>query len=109
MIMRSRHKTPRAAAHIGLNLAPMVDVVMCLIIFFMLATKLVQRENSSIDLPAASTAKEREKRDIGRRVVVNVLPDQSGSDVARYVISDIPMSLSQVAQRLAAERQRDPQ
>src|SRR5262249_255329 len=84
--------------------------VMCLIIFFMLATKLVQRENSTIDLPAASTAKEKEKRDIGRRIVVNVLRDTTGvDDLARYIISDRPMSLAQVAQRLAAERQRDPQ
>src|SRR5215468_7497971 len=104
-----QHRLPQATP-LGLNLAPMVDVVMCLIIFFMLATKLVQRENSSIDLPAASTAKEKEKRDIGRRVVVNVLRDQAGTDdIARYVIGDRPMTLTQVSQRLASERQRDAQ
>lgn len=87
---------------LGLNLAPMVDVVMCLIIFFMLATKLVERENSKIDLPAASVARETEKKELGRRVVVNV------EAASRYVIEQRSMNLEDVERRLRMEHEHDP-
>ena len=67
-------KRPPQTTGMDLNLAPMVDVIMCLLIFFMLATNLVQNENSPIDLPVAAAAKDAEKQDLGNRVVVNVRP-----------------------------------
>lgn len=104
----------------SLNLAPMVDVMMCLIIFFMLASKMVERENSPVLLPAASTAQEADKRELGRRVVVNVMVDSSAASpsaepasgyaptTARYAIEQQTVSLADVARRLTAEHQRDP-
>lgn len=94
---------------LGLNLAPLVDVVMCLIIFFMLATKLVERENSAIDLPAASVARETEKKELGRRVVVNVQHSAGGPQAARYVIEQRTLTLPDVERRLAAEHGHDPE
>jgi biopolymer transport protein ExbD len=44
---------PPEPANLDLNLAPMVDVMMCLIIFFLLASKLVQAENYELELPWA--------------------------------------------------------
>ncbi len=63
---------PPATTRLGLNLAPMVDVMMCLLIFFMLATKMVEQENSRIDLPVAQAAKDAEKHTLGNRLVVNI-------------------------------------
>lgn len=62
-----------------LNLAPMVDVMMCLIIFFMLASTLVSAENlKEIKIPWAVAAQEIEKKEMGNRVVINIRPDADG-------------------------------
>jgi len=104
-----------------LNLAPMVDVMMCLIIFFMLASKMVERENSVVALPSAAAAREADRRALGRRVVVNVLADAAAAapadagrgpagapEFARYVLDERPVTLPDIAGRLAAEHARDP-
>lgn len=101
---------PPQTTPLSLNLAPMVDVVMCLIIFFMLATKLVERENLPLDLPAASTAREADKRELGRRVVINVQADPAApARPPRYVIGDRPLGLPAIAVRLEREHERDAQ
>jgi biopolymer transport protein ExbD len=70
-----------------LNLAPMVDVMMCLIIFFILASKLVDAESREIKLPYAVAAKEIERSELGQRVVINVRPAlEQGAD-AEYVVT----------------------
>ena len=108
MARRLHHLPPPTP--LGLNLAPMVDVVMCLIIFFMLASKLVERENSPVDLPRASAAREIDNRQLGRRVVVNVQCDDArGRDAVIYRIGEREMPLADVERRLAQERQRFPQ
>ncbi len=62
-----------------LNLAPMVDVMMCLIIFFMLASTLVSAENlKDIKIPWAVAAEEIEKKEMGNRVVINIRPNEDG-------------------------------
>lgn len=102
-------KRPPRATPIGLNLAPMVDVIMCLLIFFMLATRMVQRESSRIDLPEATAAKEAEIRALGNRVVVNVRP--SGSDELGEAVYELDGEATPVAElyaRLEREGRQDP-
>ena len=65
-------RKPHATTRLSLNLAPMVDVMMCLLIFFMLAAKMVEQENSRIDLPMARAAKDAEKQALGNRLVINI-------------------------------------
>lgn len=62
---------PPKPARFSLNLAPMVDVMMCLIIFFLLASKLVSAEFQPLRLPFAETASTKEAA-IGARIVINV-------------------------------------
>lgn len=62
-----------------LNLAPMVDVMMCLIIFFLLASKLVNAAHKPLELPYAVAAKEVERSELGARVVINVRPKGGGA------------------------------
>lgn len=90
---------PPRITPIAINLAPMVDVMMCMLIFFMLATKMVERENSTIDLPLALAAKEIDKSDLGNRFVVNVRQAAGG---VVYVVTEELLSLDQVRSRLAA-------
>lgn len=91
-----------------LNLAPLVDVVMVLIIFFMLATKMVQREHTQVALPDSTSAELAPPRPTGSRVVINVRPagrDDSGGPA--YVIADRTLTSDELPARLAAEVRRD--
>ena len=69
-----------------LNLAPMVDVMMCLIIFFLLASKIVDAEHFPLDLPFARAALEVDRGELGRRVVINVRPAPDDPLRAEYVV-----------------------
>jgi biopolymer transport protein ExbD len=103
-------KRPPATTPISLNLAPMVDVMMCLLVFFMLATKMVEQENSHIDLPVAFAAKEVEKQELGDRLVINirdaVLHGGTGVD---YVIRETVVPYAHVCDRLKLEAERHPE
>jgi biopolymer transport protein ExbD len=69
-----------------LNLAPMVDVMMCLIIFFLLASKIVTAQHRPLELPYARAAYEIERSDLGPRVVINVMPDDVDPNRAVYLV-----------------------
>ncbi len=96
-----------APTALTLNLAPMVDVMMCLLIFFMLATKMVERENVRIDLPAAVTAQDAASTEFGNRVVIGVVADERGEPAYQY--RGEPATLEEVARRLAAAGAIDPE
>lgn len=103
-------KRPPKETAIALNLAPMVDVMMCLLIFFMLATKMVEQENSKIDLPLARAAKEVEKKELGNRFVINIRDAAlRGGEGADYLVREEPRTLAEVRDLLERERQRDPE
>ena len=69
-----------------LNLAPMVDVMMCLIIFFLLASKLVDAQHRPLNLPYAQAASEVGRSELGPRVVINVRPMAEDFLRAEYVV-----------------------
>ena len=69
-----------------LNLAPMVDVMMCLIIFFLLASKLVDAQHRPLNLPYAQAALEVGRGELGRRVVINVRPSADDPLRADYIV-----------------------
>ena len=69
-----------------LNLAPMVDVMMCLIIFFLLGSKIVDAERRPLNLPYAKAALESGPGESGPRVVINVRPAEDDDLQAEYVV-----------------------
>jgi biopolymer transport protein ExbD len=69
-----------------LNLAPMVDVMMCLIIFFLLGSTLVLEESRPVELPWALAAQQVDRSELGSRVVVNVRPAPDRNLPAEYVV-----------------------
>jgi biopolymer transport protein ExbD len=69
-----------------LNLAPMVDVMMCLIIFFLLGSRLVAEQHHRIELPVALAAREIERDELGQRIVVNVRVARDDGADAEYVL-----------------------
>jgi len=103
-------KRPPRATPLDLNLAPMVDVMMCLLIFFMLATKMVEQEHSRVDLPVARAAEEAEQQSLSNRFVVNVRPAAGGDvGVVEYVLRERPMPIERVLEQLAAQQRLDPE
>ncbi|GEM_PF-654858 len=77
---------PPKPVSMTLNLAPMVDVMMCLIIFFLLASRIVDAEHRPVNLPVARSAREPEPEEMGRRVTINVLPAADDPLGADYVV-----------------------
>jgi biopolymer transport protein ExbD len=77
---------PPKPVSMTLNLAPMVDVMMCLIIFFLLGSSLVLEETRPLQLPSALAAAQIEMSELGSRVVVNVRKSDTGDDQADYVV-----------------------
>ncbi len=78
-------KPPKPVA-MTLNLAPMVDVMMCLIIFFLLASKLVDAQHRPLNLPYARAALEVGRGELGTRVVINVCPSEDDPLRAEYIV-----------------------
>lgn len=87
---------PPKPVSMTLNLAPMVDVMMCLIIFFLLASRLVDAQLRPVDLADSRAADFLDRPQPKSRIVVNVHPaaatadapaDPAGGDV--YVISGL--------------------
>lgn len=79
---------PPKPVRMTLNLAPMVDVMMCLIIFFLLASKMVAAEHHPVDLPWAIAARNVEANELGTRVTITVRRARGGDDQAEYVVVD---------------------
>lgn len=77
---------PPKPVRMTLNLAPMVDVMMCLIIFFLLASRIVSGQYRPIQLPYAYTAAEIERHELGQRVVINVRPSLTSPRDAEYCV-----------------------
>lgn len=102
-------KAPPRPTPVTLNLAPMVDVTMCLLVFFLLAARMVERENSHIDLPLARSAKNAEKQDLGHRFVVNVRDAAvTGGQGAIYLMDQTAVPLADITRRLAEQRKAHP-
>jgi biopolymer transport protein ExbD len=98
-------QAPPPPTSVTINLASMVDVTMCLMIFFMLTTEMVKNENSAIDLPLAVSAKSVEKKDLGDRFVINIRDASlTGGTGATYVVQEKETTLAGLLERLQSER-----
>lgn len=80
-------KRPPKPASMILNLAPMVDVMMCLIIFFLLAAKLAG-DTTPVDLPWAVTARVVEHGELGNPVRITVRRAGLDDAEAQYLVTD---------------------
>ena len=84
--MAVRFRPPKPTS-MTLNLAPMVDVMMVLIIFFLLGTSLITEETRPVNLPHALAASMADMGAIGPRVVVNVRKPEVEGEPAEYVVA----------------------
>jgi biopolymer transport protein ExbD len=79
-------KRPPKATSMTLNLAPMVDVMMCLIIFFLLASKLA--DEMDVQLPWAVAAETPEEVALGNRITLSVRRAGAALDEVEYSVRD---------------------
>jgi biopolymer transport protein ExbD len=91
--------TPHSAPMAEINMIPLVDVMLVLLIIFMITAPLIAHK-IKIDLPQASTVLLEEKPDT---IVVALMAD------GRMFLNDVPVDRLELVERLAAEAQRKPQ
>lgn len=77
---------PPQPVRLELNLAPMVDVIMCLIIFFLLASRLVDAQHPPSQLAYAASARQVDRSELGQRVVVTIRTRRDASGEADFVV-----------------------
>jgi biopolymer transport protein ExbD len=102
----------RQKSGITFNMAPMIDVVFLLIIFFMLVSTFASAENIPMEIPKPERSLA-ENVKIVDRVVINCRTTQTGSDDesanAVYSIGpNRPESLESISNRLAAAHAANP-
>jgi biopolymer transport protein ExbD len=87
----------------------MVDVMMCLLIFFMLATKMVEQEHTRIDLPVAKSARDAERQTPTGRFVVNIRrANAAGKQEIVYMLREETLPLGELLERLSSASRIDP-
>lgn len=98
------------APHHGINVTPMIDLIMCLIIFFLLAAQLSNDEiDASVELPKVRQAKEYKLDTLGNRVMVNVLPaNPARNENLRYVIRGHEYKIEQLKNIFSAAVAKNP-
>ena len=90
---------PHASPMAEINMIPLVDVMLVLLIIFMITAPLIAHK-IKIDLPQASTVLLEEKPDT---IVIAILGD------GRTFLNDVEVDRTVMLERLAAEAQRKPQ
>ena len=90
---------PHSAPMVEINMIPLVDVMLVLLIIFMITAPLLAHK-IKVDLPQASTVLLEEKPDT---ITIAILAD------GRMFLNDVETDRENMVKRLAAEAQRQPQ
>lgn len=88
---------------IGFNMTPMIDVVFQLIIFLMLANDMSRKEIEDLFLPQALHGTEDQGLNEKRRVIVNLLKNETGDGPPTLKVKGMEMDLNTFAQFLQPE------
>lgn len=79
------------------NVTPLIDVVMCMIIFFLIVGKLVADQRAQLRLPETRSGSARAAQDV---LVINVLASAEGE--AHVVVDNTPVETGAVADLVRA-------
>ena len=91
--------TPHSAPMVEINMIPLVDVMLVLLIIFMITAPLLAHK-IKVDLPQASTVLLEEKPDT---ITIAILAD------GRMFLNDVETDREALVRRLSSEAQRKPQ
>lgn len=78
--MNFRRRQPR---RVGIDIAPLVDVVFLLVIFFAVSTTFLETSGMKLDLPSSSSTAERESREVSVALSAEGQIEFDGRVVAR--------------------------
>lgn len=82
----------RRAAIVGINVTPMVDVVLVLLVIMMVSATYIVSQQMKVDLPRAANS------DPGAQSLANIVVEADG----HYRLDDVPMNDAQVTSRVRA-------
>jgi len=80
-----KFKIPMEGGDDEINMAPMIDMVFLLLIFFMVASKLAQMERVPVELPVADKSKVPDETP--HRQMISILPAKEGADQAQIFMN----------------------
>lgn len=98
--------------HLQPNLTSLIDVVFLLLVFFLLATTLVQESRVEMSLPAFDE-RQSDKLPDGARVILNVLPSDTtgvarGYTIEKEAFAPTPEGIDALGASLRAAKARNP-
>lgn len=106
---KKKHRKPEAEADPEFQIAPMIDILLVLLVFFMsISSTEVLRQNQNVDLPIAKEAKEPKKQANRAEVVINVMYVPI-SNTTTIEIDEKNMTAQQMVPILQSAVQRNPQ
>jgi biopolymer transport protein ExbD len=107
---KKKHRKAEAEADPEFQIAPMIDILLVLLVFFMsISSTEVLRQNQNVDLPVAKEAKEPKTQGAQKKeVVINVLYIPI-SNTTSIEIDEKSMTAQQMIPVLQAAVQRSPQ
>ena len=85
-----------------INLTPMIDVILTLLIFFMAATKLYDWSEQKLDVQIPEVTAAKPLTEAPREITVKIAQDGT------VVFEDDPVSMAEVTDRLRAARENYP-
>lgn len=101
-----RPRRPHPVEHTGrINVTPLIDVVMCLIIFYLLVGRLAMDKQGGVQLPGSSVGKEAAARE---SLVINVLAAPAPGAAVSTVIDGVSCTAEQLLTRLRLHAGSDP-
>ncbi len=101
--MKARSLQRRTETSAAVNATPLIDVVLCMIIFFLIVGQLAESQRLAMDLPEAMTGESERPQD---SFVINLVRD--GGFEPRIVVNGQDLDLEQMERDLRDRATRTP-
>ena len=99
----------KAHVNADIDMAPMIDLVFQLLIFFMCAATMSQVDfTPAVKLPIAAKAKTPEENELANRGTINILPPDAGHADFYFSVSGKEMSEKELVDSLVQRRAQNP-
>ena len=102
--MRRRSTSARSETNAAVNATPLIDVVLCMIVFFLIVGQLAEGQRLAMDLPEAMTGESERPRE---SYVINLVRDGS-SDEPMHVVGGETLTLEGIETSLRERAAREP-
>ena len=102
--MRKRSINKRPETQTAVNATPLIDVVLCMIVFFLIVGQLAEGQRLAMDLPEAQTGESERPRE---SYVINLVRD-AASDDPMLVVGGDTLTLDGIESSLRERAERTP-